>query len=277
MSDPSAIYDASYTVGSTTNTNAMSGFSSRGPVTIDGSNRLKPDISAPGSGIRSSLPGTGYGSLSGTSMAGPHVAGLVGLLLSSRPDMAGDVDAIEAIINSTAVPVNVTQTCGGTPTTTIPNNTFGYGRIDALAMYNAAAITPHSFALLKEATPGSVNHGEMITYTLTITHNHPTSATTNVVLTDTIPVGTTFVSATGPYALVGDTVEWSYASLSAGASESVQLVVEVEHTATGSVVNDEYGVMSDEVTTPVIGSPVTVIIVPMGLTEAVYLPVILKD
>ena len=117
----------------------------------------------------------------------------------------------------------------------------------------------------------------MITYTLTITHNHPTSATTNVVLTDTIPVGTTFVSATGPYALVGDTVEWSYASLSAGASESVQLVVEVEHTATGSVVNDEYGVMSDEVTTPVIGSPVTVIIVPMGLTEAVYLPVILKD
>ena len=116
VSDPSAIYDASYTVGSTTNTNAMSGFSSRGPVTIDGSNRLKPDISAPGSGIRSSTPGTGYGSSSGTSMAGPHVAGLVGLLLSARPDMAGDVDAIEAIINSTAVPVNVTQTCGGTPT-----------------------------------------------------------------------------------------------------------------------------------------------------------------
>jgi uncharacterized repeat protein (TIGR01451 family) len=278
VSDPSAIYDASYTVGSTTSSNTMSSFSSRGPVTIDGSNRLKPDISAPGSGIRSSTPGTGYGNSSGTSMAGPHVAGLVGLLLSVRPDMVGDVDDIEAIINSTAVPVNVTQTCGGIPSSTIPNNTFGYGRIDALAMYNAATtVVPHSFALLKEATPGSVNHGEMITYTLTITHHHPTSATTNVVLTDTIPVGTTFVSATGPYALVGDTVEWSYASISAGASESVQLVVEVEHTATGPVVNDDYGVMSDEVTTPVIGSPVTVIIIPMGLTEAVYLPVILKD
>lgn len=277
VSDPSAIYDASYTVGSTTNVNGMSSFSSRGPVTIDGSNRLKPDISAPGSGIRSSTPGTGYGNSSGTSMAGPHVAGLVGLLLSARPDMAGDVDAIEAIINSTAVPVNVTQTCGGTPTTTIPNNTFGYGRIDALAMYNAAATAPHSFVLLKEATPGSVNHGETITYTLTITHNHPTSATTNVVLTDTIPVGTTFVSATGPYTLVGDTVEWSYASLNAGASESVQLVVEVEHTATGSVVNEDYGVMSDEVTTPIAGSPVTVIIIPAGFTEAVYFPIILKN
>jgi len=275
ISTPAAIYDASYTVGSTTNANAMSGFSSRGPVTIDGSNRLKPDISAPGSGIRSSIPGTGYSNSSGTSMAAPHVAGLVGLLLSARPDMAGDVDDIEAIINNTAVPVNVTQTCGGIPSSTIPNNTFGYGRIDALAMYDAAAV--HSFTLLKEATPGSVNHGEMITYTLTITHHHPTSATTNVVLTDTIPVGTTFVSATGPYTMTGNTVEWSYASLSAGASESVQLVVEVEHTATGSVVNEDYGVMSDEVTTPVIGSPVTVIIIPMGLTEAVYLPVILKD
>lgn len=278
ISDPSAIYDASYTVGSTTSANAMSSFSSRGPVTVDGSNRLKPDISAPGSGIRSSTPGTGYGNSSGTSMAGPHVAGLVGLLLSIRPDMAGDVDDIEAIINSTAVPVNVTQTCGGIPSSTIPNNTFGHGRIDALAMYTEATTAiPHSFSLLKEATPGSVHPGEMITYTLTITHNHPTSATTNVVLTDTIPADTTFVAATGSYTLVGDTVEWDYASLNAGASETVQLVVEVDHMAAGSVVNEVYGVMSDEVTTPVTGSPVFVTIIPHGLTEALYVPLLMKD
>lgn len=278
ISDPSAIYDASYTVGSTTSSNAMSSFSSRGPVTIDGSNRLKPDISAPGSNVRSSTPGTGYGSLSGTSMAGPHVAGLVGLLLSARPDMAGDVDAIETIINDTAVPVNVTQTCGGIPSSTIPNNTFGYGRIDALAMYNeATTVVPHSFSLLKEATPGSVHAGETITYTLTITHSHPTSATTNVVLTDTLPVSTTFVSATGPYTLVGDTVEWNYASLNAGQTASVQLVVAVDHAAAGSVVNEAYGVMSDEVTTPVTGTPVTVTVIPHGLTEALYLPGLRND
>ena len=276
ISEPSAIYDASYTVGSTTSSNAMSSFSSRGPVTIDGSNRLKPDISAPGSGIRSSYPGTGYTSMSGTSMAGPHVAGLVGLLLSIRPDMAGDVDDIETIINSTAVPVNVTQTCGGTPTTTIPNNTFGYGRIDALAMYNAAAVIPHSFVLLKEATPGSVHPGEMITYTLTITHNHPTSATTNVVLTDTLPVDTTFVSATGPYTLVGNTVEWNYTSLSAGGTESVQLVVEVMHSAVGSVVNDDYAVSSDDVS-QVIGNPVSVTVIPHSFTTYLYLPLIRQD
>ncbi|HLF91501.1 MAG TPA: S8 family serine peptidase, partial [Anaerolineales bacterium] len=135
VNTPSAIYGESFTVGSTTNTNTLSGFSSRGPVTVDGSNRLKPDISAPGSGIRSSLRGGGYGGMSGTSMAAPHVAGLVGLLISANPALAGQVDLVEDIIEQTAVPVTVSpvQTCGGIPSTEIPNNTFGWGRMDAYA------------------------------------------------------------------------------------------------------------------------------------------------
>ncbi len=140
VSDPSAIYDSSYSVGSTTNSDAISSFSSRGPVTVDGSNRLKPDISAPGSGIRSSYPTNNYGSMSGTSMAGPHVAGLVGLIISIRPDWAGDVDQIETTINATALQLTSAQTCGGIPGSQIPNNTFGYGRIDAYAAYQAAVI-----------------------------------------------------------------------------------------------------------------------------------------
>ncbi|MGV8039523.1 MAG: S8 family serine peptidase [Thermoanaerobaculaceae bacterium] len=76
VSEPAAIYDASLTVGATTSTDSIASYSSRGPVTVDGSNRLKPDVSAPGSNIRSSVPGGGYeGGWSGTSMAGPHVAG----------------------------------------------------------------------------------------------------------------------------------------------------------------------------------------------------------
>jgi subtilisin family serine protease len=59
--DPATIYAESFSVGSTTNGDTVSSFSSRGPVTIDGSNRLKPDISAPGSSVRSTLPGGGYG------------------------------------------------------------------------------------------------------------------------------------------------------------------------------------------------------------------------
>jgi len=138
--DPAAIYDASFSVGSTTSSDAVSSFSSRGPVTIDSSNRLKPDISAPGSGVRSSLPGTGYGSMSGTSMAGPHVAGLVALVISANNNLAGRVGQIERIVRRTAFTgITTVQTCGGTPTSQIPNNTFGYGRIDALAATQAAA------------------------------------------------------------------------------------------------------------------------------------------
>lgn len=276
INTPSAIYDASYTVGSTTSANAMSGFSSRGPVTVDGSNRLKPDISAPGSGIRSSTPGTGYGNSSGTSMAGPHVAGLVGLLLSIYPNMAGDVDTIENVINNTAVAVTNAQTCGSIPPTTLPNNVVGHGRIDAYNGYQALTAS-FGFSLSKTVEPVLVQHGGLITYTITFTNEQSVLPTTNIVLTDTIPVSTTFVSATGPYTLVGNTVEWDYASLNAGASETVQLVVEVDHMATGSVVNEAYGVMSDEVTTPVTGSPVFVTIIPHGLTEALYVPLLMKD
>lgn len=122
ISDPPALYDASFTVGATSSGDTIAAWSSRGPVTIDGSLRLKPDIAAPGVAIRSSVPG-GYTAMSGTSMAGPHVAGLVALLLSAHPELKGQVDAIERILEQTAVPL-------GSPT---PNNTYGWGRIDALA------------------------------------------------------------------------------------------------------------------------------------------------
>ncbi|MEM6454817.1 MAG: S8 family serine peptidase [Acidobacteriota bacterium] len=133
VSTPAAIYDASFTVGAVSVPNdTIAGFSSRGPVTSDGSNRLKPDVSAPGVGICSSVPGTGYASFSGTSMAGPHVAGLVALLIQAAPCLEGDVDAIEAYLRDTAVTRTSTQTCGGVAGASIPNNTFGYGSVRAV-------------------------------------------------------------------------------------------------------------------------------------------------
>lgn len=137
VDDPAALYDASFTVGSTTSTDSISSFSDRGPVTIDGSGRMKPDISAPGSNVRSSIPGTGYTSLSGTSMAGPHVAGLVALLISAKPELAGEVDQIEQIIRDTGFEPFFGGQCG-VAEGVFPNNTFGAGRIDALAAVQLA-------------------------------------------------------------------------------------------------------------------------------------------
>ncbi len=139
VADPSAIYAESFSVGATNSSDGIASFSSRGPVTVDGSNRLKPNISAPGVSIRSSTSDGGYqGGWSGTSMAGPHVAGLVALLISASPGLAGDVDTIEEVIEQTAVPLTSSQGCGGSGPTDVPNNVFGWGRIDALAAFNYA-------------------------------------------------------------------------------------------------------------------------------------------
>ena len=134
---PLARYPESFTVGSTDHrTDKISYFSSRGSVLGDPSAPLglvKPNISAPGSGIRSSVRDGSYASFSGTSMAGPHVAGLVALLISANPRLAGMIDRLEDIIEQTAVRKTTTEGCGGDLPTTIPNNTYGWGRIDALA------------------------------------------------------------------------------------------------------------------------------------------------
>jgi serine protease AprX len=130
--DPAATYPASFAVGATDSNDNIASFSSRGPSTFDGG--LKPDISAPGVSISSTIRVEmgSYGLNSGTSMAAPHVAGLVALLISANPALAGDVDGIEAILRETAVPLTTSQGCGGDSSTDVPNHVFGYGRIDAL-------------------------------------------------------------------------------------------------------------------------------------------------
>jgi serine protease AprX len=145
---PPGIYPESFTVGATNiATDEIASFSSRGPVLVlDPLNpHRKPDVTAPGVDVRSALKGGVYGELNGTSMASPHVAGLVALLISANPALAGQVDRLESIIERTAVPLTSTQGCGGDGPNQVPNNVYGWGRIDALAAVEAALASCAAF------------------------------------------------------------------------------------------------------------------------------------
>ena len=139
-------------VGATDDLDQVTSFSSRGPSPWG---EVKPEVSAPGARIRSSLPGGIYGVANGTSMAAPHVAGLVALLLSADPTLS--VDAVEDILTSTALPL-------GSP---IPNNDTGWGRIDA---YNAAAVALQAGYVSGQVT--SQGNFEVIPYALVAAFDH---------------------------------------------------------------------------------------------------------
>jgi subtilisin family serine protease len=131
---PPAEYPQAYTVGASTMTNALATFSSRGPAHPGSQTLVKPNIVAPGDFVRSSLPGNLYGVLSGTSMATPHIAGVIALIYVLKPQLIGDVAGTEALINQTAIHINSSD-CSSNGT--YPNNLWGYGMVNALAAVRA--------------------------------------------------------------------------------------------------------------------------------------------
>jgi hypothetical protein len=126
---PLSLYDSVFSVGAVDRFGDMAEFSSRGPVTADDSGRIKPDIVAPGVAVVSSLPGGFYGANSGTSMAGPHVAGAVALLWSANPTLVGDIDRTEQLLIQAADPYTG-STDIGCFVGDIPNAAYGYGILD---------------------------------------------------------------------------------------------------------------------------------------------------
>lgn len=133
---PPGTYDEAYSIGAFDSNGMIAPFSSRGPVTFNGTGLSKPDISAPGVAVRSATFDDGYRLLSGTSMAAPHVSGVTALLWSADPALIGQVDVTEALLNRTAQHA-ADVTCGPA---NVPgyNHTYGWGYIDALAALRAA-------------------------------------------------------------------------------------------------------------------------------------------
>ncbi|MFN2226860.1 MAG: S8 family serine peptidase, partial [Anaerolineae bacterium] len=170
---PPAIYPQAFSVAAFDHRNdQIAAFSSRGPVTYGGQTYLKPEIAAPGVSVYSSFPGGTYGNLSGTSMAAPHVAGGMALLLSAAPELAGDVDALERLMMASAQPQVTSQGCGGDGPADVPNNVWGWGILDLLAavdelplgalqgtVTDAAGGTPLPQALLAVHVPGAAQLG----------------------------------------------------------------------------------------------------------------------
>jgi serine protease AprX len=253
VNSPIATYDAAFSVGASNSSDDIASFSSRGPVTVDGSGRLKPDVTAPGVGVRSSLLGGGYGFSSGTSMAGPHVAGTVALLWSAAPRLVGDVDGTERAIAGAARPRTTTQGCGGDGPGDVPNNVYGWGVVDALAAVQASPLS-------KEAIFSMGIPVRSLVYTLAFTNTFD-STLTQVVLTDAIPVSTTFAWASGDYTQAGGVVTWAAVNLASQERLTATLAVTVEHLPPGTrVVNDAYGLRASEMPAPAMGSPVDAVV-----------------
>ncbi len=109
-------YAQSFASGATNINDIIASFSSRGPSTL--TNEIKPDVSAPGVSVRSSINGGGYANFDGTSMASPHSAGCVALLLSADPSLS--INAAEDLLRDNAVDLGPIG----------PDFDYGYGRID---------------------------------------------------------------------------------------------------------------------------------------------------
>lgn len=129
-------YSTVIAVGATTSADALASYSSKGP-SVNG--LLKPELSAPGSSVRSSYysSDSSYATLSGTSMACPHVTASIALILSANSDLT--YSSIKSLITANADQTisSTGYTCGSTKDSTIPNNQFGYGRLNVLSAVNA--------------------------------------------------------------------------------------------------------------------------------------------
>ena len=152
ISEPPGRYESSFVVGATNNKDEIAGFSSRGPIIVDGSGRLKPNVVAPGAGVGAvGRNGRYFANVNGTSSSSPHVAGLAALLISANPELAGQVEKLETIIEKSAIPKFSDEMCGGLPQDETPNHVYGYGLVNAFTALQSATLATNTKNTINES------------------------------------------------------------------------------------------------------------------------------
>ncbi|MBI4154227.1 S8 family peptidase, partial [Candidatus Woesearchaeota archaeon] len=167
--------------GSTTKSDVVSGFSSRGP-TDDG--RTLPDVTAPGSSIISLHKSGGFTSFSGTSMSAPHVSGLAALILQARNMTSQEV---KTLIMNTAIDL-------GSPG---KDNAYGAGRVNGSKVFDNINNTHKGYADRQIAHNMFVENGSEIRATLYWPENYSYHNDLNLQLLD--PSGNLIVNSSSLY------------------------------------------------------------------------------
>ncbi|WP_088049456.1 S8 family serine peptidase [Virgibacillus dakarensis] len=163
-------YPEAFAVGAVNNENELADFSLQGPSSYD---EIKPDVVAPGVGIRSAIPGSGYGGKSGTFMATPLVSGTVALL--RQADSSLSVDELENALINSAKPLTDGEFSES------PNNGYGHGVINA---FSAVSSVTTGLGTVK----GHVFKDGEDTEEPTFTHKAPASASAGIAIPLSIQV-----------------------------------------------------------------------------------------
>jgi len=144
-----ASYPEALAVGATDIDDEIASFSGRGPSPWG---EFKPEVSAPGINIRSALPGGVYGSKQGTSMAVPHVAGVLALMLQANTNLL--ITDATRILTTTAVALPAANA--------VPNNDYGWGRVDAYAAVMAVTARGILSGVVTRASDGTpISHAQI--------------------------------------------------------------------------------------------------------------------
>ncbi len=247
-------YASTYAVGAYNIMNQISSFSSRGPSLFDGI--TKPNIAAPGEDVRSSVPGSAYDVFSGTSMATPHLSGVVALIWSAAPSLVGDINATRALLDQTAVDT-ADLSCGGTAEN---NNVFGEGRVDAFAATEQAPRGPTGTLTGTVTAAGGAPIANA-----TVSVEGPTKRRTTTdamgVYTMLLPVGEYTVTASA-FGYVSQTAE--HVAIAEGMTTTQSFTLTAAPSAAVS------GTVTDSTGAPVAGAKVTILgtPIPPAITDA---------